>query len=38
MPNDCAIFWETFIIHYSKKIKEHDQHHLCYVDTLRSSC
>ena len=25
-------------IHYSKKLKEHDQHHLWYVDTLRSSC
>ena len=24
-------------IHYSKKLKEHDQHHLWYVDTLRSS-
>ena len=26
------------IIHYSKQLKEHDQHHLWYVDTLRSSC
>ena len=28
----------VYDIHYSKKLKEHDQHHLWYVDTLRSSC
>ena len=34
--HDCTF---TFmIVHYSKKLKEHDQHHLWYVDTLRSSC
>ena len=29
---------KTFYIHYLKILKEHDQHHLWYVDTLRSSC
>ena len=26
------------IIHYSKKLKEHDQHHLWYVDTYQRWC
>ena len=29
---------QIHVLHYSKKLKEHDQHHLWYVDTLRSSC
>ena len=36
MIKDAYAVW--IHIHYSKKLKEHDQHHLWYVDTLRSSC
>ena len=31
--NEWQMDWTMAILHYSKKLKEHDQHHLWYVDT-----